>query len=251
MKFALTASLMLCLLWGHPTASLADPLPEYIACADAGGTWDECGSGGGPFTCDNLPNPDEICTTGCVPQCICPGEAVWDNGACTPISECGNNGGGEPPPPQGEDADGDGWTKEAGDCDDQAASVYPGAPEACDGLDNDCNGLVDDAPCPGPGEDDQGLCAATGGNWNACGSGCGPFTCEEPAPDPGGCPELCVAQCDCLDGSVWKEGVGCIPMEDCGDANPEEDKDNDGWSTEQGDCDDTDPNTNTSSANDL
>ncbi|MBI4511027.1 MAG: hypothetical protein HY698_15445 [Deltaproteobacteria bacterium] len=30
------------------------------------------------------------------------------------------------------------------DCDDANASVYPGSPEACDWLDNDCNGLVDD-----------------------------------------------------------------------------------------------------------
>ncbi len=30
------------------------------------------------------------------------------------------------------------------DCDDGNASSYPGAPEVCDGEDNDCNGLVDD-----------------------------------------------------------------------------------------------------------
>ncbi len=31
-----------------------------------------------------------------------------------------------------------------GDCNDALASVYPGAPERCDGADTDCNGLVDD-----------------------------------------------------------------------------------------------------------
>jgi hypothetical protein len=42
------------------------------------------------------------------------------------------------------DADGDGFTVCAGDCDDAAPGVHPGATEACNGLDDDCNGLVDD-----------------------------------------------------------------------------------------------------------
>ena len=43
-----------------------------------------------------------------------------------------------------EDADGDGWTVEAGDCDDGEPTVHPGADEICDGLDNDCDGSVDE-----------------------------------------------------------------------------------------------------------
>ncbi len=45
------------------------------------------------------------------------------------------------------DADGDGYTSAeyAGDdCDDTNAAVYPGAPEVCDGVDNDCDGLADE-----------------------------------------------------------------------------------------------------------
>jgi hypothetical protein len=37
-----------------------------------------------------------------------------------------------------------GFVANANDCDDTRAVTYPGAPELCDGLDNDCNGVVDD-----------------------------------------------------------------------------------------------------------
>ncbi len=37
-----------------------------------------------------------------------------------------------------------GYSAEGGDCDDGDATVYPTAPEICDGLDNNCDALVDD-----------------------------------------------------------------------------------------------------------
>ena len=74
------------------------------------------------------------------------------------------------------DADGDGWPA-GSDCDDANANVYAGAPEICDGLDNDCNGIVDDqlnlfadldadgfgdpnapVPCSGVGVSNSGDC---------------------------------------------------------------------------------------------
>jgi hypothetical protein len=54
-------------------------------------------------------------------------------------------GGGEP----SEDCVPEGSALQGGDCDDQQALAYPGAPETCDGFDNDCDGAVD------PGCEDQ------------------------------------------------------------------------------------------------
>jgi len=44
---------------------------------------------------------------------------------------------------RGPDGDGDGVTA-ACDCDDGRAAVHPGASELCNGLDDDCDGLVDE-----------------------------------------------------------------------------------------------------------
>jgi hypothetical protein len=46
------------------------------------------------------------------------------------------------------DADGDGYTVCAGDCNDANASIHPGAPDTCNGIDDDCDGIVDNAVTP-------------------------------------------------------------------------------------------------------
>src|SRR5438552_1610189 len=45
------------------------------------------------------------------------------------------------------DQDGDGWTVDAGDCDDGDASVFPGAMDLCNQGDDDCDGAVDEGAC--------------------------------------------------------------------------------------------------------
>ncbi|MFT5680627.1 MAG: hypothetical protein ACI8RZ_001533 [Myxococcota bacterium] len=40
--------------------------------------------------------------------------------------------------------DGTGFVTNSEDCNDSAADAYPGGAELCDGLDNDCNGTIDD-----------------------------------------------------------------------------------------------------------
>jgi hypothetical protein len=44
--------------------------------------------------------------------------------------------------PDDYDFDGDGYSVNGGDCNDSNDEIYPGAPEICDGLDNDCSDLT-------------------------------------------------------------------------------------------------------------
>lgn len=52
------------------------------------------------------------------------------------------------------DGDGDGVCASAGDCNDNDATIFPGAPELCDGKDNDCDATADEGcPIDGGGND--------------------------------------------------------------------------------------------------
>ena len=62
-----------------------------------------------------------------------------------------------------QDADGDGYTPNDGDCNDSDPSFSPGADEICDdGNDNNCDGLIDEAQPFCQDNDVDGFTPATG-----------------------------------------------------------------------------------------
>ncbi len=65
------------------------------------------------------------------------------------------------------DMDMDGFSPDDGDCDDNDSDTYPGAPEKCDALDNNCDGMLDEnAVCP-PGQTcDHGRCVDIDEDWD-------------------------------------------------------------------------------------
>jgi hypothetical protein len=104
-----------------------------------------CGGTCAGVTCDD---GNECTTESCIPGTGCvftplPDATICDDGNPGTLSSC-----------QGGqctatciDQDGDGFCGGAGDCDDTNAATFPGAPEVCDALDNNCNGIVDDGAC--------------------------------------------------------------------------------------------------------
>ncbi|MEC8379591.1 MAG: MopE-related protein [Myxococcota bacterium] len=108
------------------------------------------------------------------------------------------------------DADGDGVTEAEGDCNDSNASIYPGAPEICDGLDNDCDEVVPN---------------------------------DEADSDFDGS-RLCDGDCDDLNPQVRPGATEiCDYLDnDCDGIIPDElDEDEDGFSMCDNDCDDQEP----------
>jgi len=113
---------------------------------------------------------------------------------------------------EGYDADGDGAPNVDGcdnageaDCDDDNRAIWPGAPELCDTLDNDCDGETDEAFDFGNDPDNCGSCGHSCRVPNAvavCIDGVCPWEC------PGGDDVVRDPRCDleCLPGALDDNG---------------------------------------------
>ncbi len=134
-----------------------------------------------------------------------------------------------------EDADADGYSTCDGDCDDSRPEVYPGAPEICDGLDDDCDGIV-------PGDELD----ADGDTYAECEGDCNDqdLTLNPMDADFDGY-SSCDGDCDDADPSRYPTAPEqCNRVDDdCDGVVPaaEIDVDGDGLTVCEGDCDDGNP----------
>ncbi len=124
-----------------------------------------------------------------------------------------------------------GYVTDSTDCDDAHATVYPGAPESCNGVDDNCDSTVDnggtalcndgngctDDVCNGLAGCDHANNAAACDDGNACTNGdtCGGGSCQP------GTPVVCDDANGCTDDSC-NPATGCVVTNNaaaCDDAN--------------------------------
>ena len=182
---------------------------------------------GDSFTCDDCAEGAGAVYPGAPPLC----DAFEDNdcdgvddpnetdGDADGASPCGNDCDDTDPALNVTDADGDGVTTCSAppDCDDGDPDNFPGNPEVCDGIDNDCDGSLDEGfDADGDGVTICGADGVTGTADDDCDDGNSTVYA--------GAPDVCdaIADNDC-------DGV-LDPLE--------ADDDNDGTSECDGDCDD-------------
>ena len=128
------------------------------------------------------------------------------------------------------DLDEDGLSPEEGDCDDWNPDTYPDATELDDGLDNDCDGEVDEDSLTSD-DDGDGYSEVDG-------------DCDDENPDvfPGATPSEGVTNADCDGLSDWPDGVDPgeeTEPEDTGTSGTDDDGADDSDGADDGDAEDT------------
>jgi len=123
--------------------------------------------------------------------------------------------------PAAYDQDGDGYSMCGGDCDDLDAEIRPGGVELPDGVDQDCDGIVDEGTTAYD-DDGDGLCEF------ACTDGSDPGDCND------GDPDVNPNQTEILGNGIDDDCDGIVDL-------GTDDFDGDGYSVDGGDCDDNEP----------
>ncbi len=155
-----------------------------------------------------------------------------------------------------------GWVQDDTDCNDAEASINPGAPEICNGVDDDCDGLTDEGMTFTdyyPDNDNDGYGAGTA--INACQQPADTVIDNTDCDDTNGnihpgAPEVCNGyddDCDTLvddDDPDYNGSLGTWYADDDGDGYGDDDDSVEscltpaGYVSAPGDCDDTDADVN-------
>jgi Putative metal-binding motif/FG-GAP repeat len=119
--------------WGDDSTAVesCDPSADQV---EVGGDCDDT---------DSETNPGEVEVCGDFDDDDCNGMADVGE-AATWYSDADGDGYGHPGEYEETCQPQEGWVIEGGDCRPSEAEINPGAVETCDGVDNDCNGVVDD-----------------------------------------------------------------------------------------------------------